>query len=207
MRTLTLLFLFATQAVAQYRQPCNITLRVVDNGGRPAPYRVTSFRYTENQKEYDYAFNGLRGRVQCELLAYTYRLTRTDTSSLPATIDGKTWVDVFDSYLTIVTDPRLRVEPDRPNFGWGGLILPAPRQHYWVHIQSAIGPHRVEAEADDQGIFRVYQGFFEGPYLLHVMDDDGRVIYATSLKMASRSPRRKILIQLSLPPPREIVVE
>ncbi len=92
-------------------RPCSVTLKVVDYGGRPAPYRVATFR---NRGGLDYArqFSGLRGTVPCGS-RYEFRVVRIDVDNRHGDIVGAVGAWQAENWMTIVTDPNLFILGDK----------------------------------------------------------------------------------------------
>lgn len=189
---------------------CSITLRVVDYAGLPVPYRVESF---QNASSRDYAseFVGLVGRVPCNASPYSVRVVRADVTSRYGSIQARLTIWYPETWLTLVTNPNLFFSGDRagevnrsvpPGHVWNGSIRPVSAERLWVQIRSVVKSNQVvETEVDADGKFRIYEGFSEGPYILHVVNGAGRVLYLTTLDISVFAPKEPLVINLSTVPP------
>ena len=193
---------------------CSVTLRVVDYRGRPAPYRLAAFRNGVGS-DFVTEFVNMKGRVPCTVVPYTFRFVRSGVDSPSDTIEGKAYAGDPESALTVLTDPNTlfignqaysisRVLP--VGYVWNGHVAPAPGVRLWVHIQSAVGSSHIEAEVDLNGDFKIYRGFVQGPHLLTIMNDEGHIVYSTTLDITAFAPREDLGIKISPKPPAVIVV-
>lgn len=207
MRYLALSLVLAAQLWAQDgKELCSVTLRVVEYSGQPAPYRVETFQDSKGQ---DYAshFVGLRGQVPCDFMPYTLIVARTDVRSRYGNIGSRLTARYRETRLTLVTNPNLFFSGDRAgevnrsvpeDHVWNGSVTPVPLERLWIHIRSAVQSNMVvEAEVDADGKFRIYEGIPEGPSILHVMDNGGRVLNVTLLNITTWTPKEPIVIDLS----------
>lgn len=120
-----------------------------------------------------------------------------------------------ENWLTFVTNPTTIIVGEEagsisiihpPGYVWRGHIEETLGRRLWVHIQSAVGTAHTEAETDVDGSFRIYDGFLSQPYLLYVVDDQGAILYWTTLNIRRYSPTDYLVIKLPLQPPEGIVV-
>ena len=214
MRYLILLFMHVSFLWGQGGALCSIALRVVDSEGHPVPYRMLSFR-SRAGSEFVPEFVNLRGRVPCTVIPYTFAVGRTDLSNSYANIVGTVEVGDPGNSLTVVTNPNLvlvgntagEVSRALPvGYVWNGHVAPVPEGRLWVYIRSAVGSSLTEAEVDANGDFRIYRGFSKGPHLLYVMNEEGNVVYTTTLNITAFAPREDLGIKISPKPPVVILV-
>ena len=227
MRLIILLVSMAALASSQeVNRSCAVTLRAVDVRGRPVPHRVSSFKNAEGADFADH-FIGLRGTVPCNIQLYTFQVTRTDVSARAqraTNIEGRVSAWHPEAWMTVVTNPNLVIvndfagEPSRrlpAGYLWSGHVTPVPvvGESLWIRIRSAAAVRspsvqaEVEAEIDENGDFRVYDGFWEGPYVLYVMNNEGRLLYTAPLNIVKSLPTEPLLITLPAEPPLAIIVK
>ena len=104
---------------------------------------------------------------------------------------------VFDGGRAMAVD---RLSPP-DGFAWMGRITPVSKDRLWIQMRSAYGSKHVETEVDADGEFRIYHSFAEGPYVLYVMNKDGRCIYLAPLDIVNSTPREPLIIKLPPAPP------
>ena len=199
---------------------CAVALRVVDVGGRPLPYKVSSFKNAKGA-EYASAFEGLRGRVPCDIQLYSFQVVRTDIDNRFTNLEGNIGAERPERWMSILASPRYDIYGNQLIVGtrrfpagyvWKGRILPLPEERLWVRIRSAAAvrsPYiqsEVEAEVDVNGEFRVYDGFFEGPYIIYVMNKEGQLVYSAPMNILKKLPTEPLVITLPAEPPAAIVV-
>lgn len=195
--------------------PCKVTLRVVDYAGLPMPYRVESFQ-DASSRDYASEFVGLVGRVPCNPSPYLVRVVRADVTSRYGSIQARLTIWYPETWLTLVTNPNLFFSGDRagevsrsvpPGHVWNGNIRPVSAERLWVQIRSIVKSSQVvETEVDADGKFRIYEGFSEGPYILHVVNGAGRVLFLSTLYISTFAPKEPLIINLSTTPPSVTVV-
>lgn len=198
---------------------CAVTLRVIDVGGRPVPYRVASFKDPKGV-DYSSAFEGLRGRVPCNVQLYTFQVVRTDINNRFANLEGRVSALHPEAWMTVMTSPSLLIDQVGQGskslpvgYVWKGRVTPVSTERLWVRIRSAAAVRsayenaEIEAEVDANGEFRVYGGFFEGPYLLYVLSEEGQLLYITPLMIAKALPTEPLLITLPAEAPPAIIVK
>lgn len=200
---------------------CAVTLRVIDVAGLPAPYRLASFKDADGV-DYSVGFEGLRGRVPCNVQLYTFQVVRTDVTNRVTDIQGKVSAWYPESWMTVVTNPGLLIlgghalQASRSlpvNYVWKGRVTPMSTERLWIRIRSAATVRsdyveaEVEAEVDANGEFRVYGGFFEGPYILYVMSNGGQLLYSTPVKIVKSLPTESLVITLPAEAPPPIIIK
>ena len=215
-----IIFLYSMASLASAQEAarsCAVTLRVIDVAGRPAPYRLASFKDADGV-DYSGGFEGLRGRVPCNVQLYTFQVVRTDVNNRITNIDGRVSALYPEAWMTVVTNPSLVILGDQAfqaskslpvGYVWKGRVTPMSTERLWIRIRSAAtvrsgyAEAEVEAEVDANGEFRVYGGFFEGPYVLYIMSNEGQLLYSAPLKIVKSLPTEPLLITLpaEVPPP------
>ena len=184
---------------------CSVTLRVVDFGGLSVTHRVVSFVDTDGS-DYVGSFVGLQGKVPCKASPYTLTVTRTDVSSRYANIRQKISVSFPETWLTLVTDPNLRFGSFGAGFlsrsvpvghVWNGTISPMSSDRLWIFVRSAVdSSETVESEVDIDGRFRIYGGLIEGPYVIHIVNQDGKIVHLGALSIEKFAPKEPLAISL-----------
>ncbi|MBY0505374.1 MAG: hypothetical protein K2X03_15780 [Bryobacteraceae bacterium] len=227
MKPLYLLLLLTSLLVpmlsGQAAKLCNVSFRVLNVDGSPAPYSVTAFR-SETQEFAD-RFVGLRGLVPCSVFLYRYQLKRATANARLAEVsklEGTISANSPESWLTVSTDPGLVISPDESGWGWPtlgkppefevwkGRLTQMPEGDLWIYFRSAVrsesAPSEREAQVDANGEFRVYRAFFKGPYILYVMTRDGRILHSTSIVFENNWPREPLEIAIPADRPAPIIV-
>lgn len=205
----------AASALAQSHSGCLVVIRVVSVSGEPQPYTVTSFRNPDTNTDYSSGFNGLQGTVPCSVRLHDFEVDRSDatarTRGLQA-IRGRLAPSVPEVRRTVSTDPQwsnsptLEVTGSKPPAGyvWHGKIVMEKYEPLWVQFRSAIPSNldqaKIEAEIDNDGSFRAYGLFFQGPYIFYVMDRQGRIRYLASVRSERSLPQEPLTITISADP-------
>lgn len=224
MRSIILFVMMTSPLLGQEgERPCAVTLRVVNAAGLPQPYSVTAFR-DDNGVDYADRFQGLRGTVPCRPGLYEYQVKWNDVNAHVANltrVEGKVPAYKPETWLTVATDPNIYVSPDHTRAGfvnasgpvgyvWKGRITPVPEEPVWIQFRSAIRANSVaaeiESEVDANGEFRAYGPFFQGSYIVYVMNKEGRILYLAPVRSESRSPLDPLEITLPSLPPAETVI-
>ena len=220
------LLCFITLTVAYGQQPatlCPVTMRVVDEKGRPQPYRVESFK-NANGLEFAKQFVSLQGVVPCEVQLYSYQVVREGVAAnvlRHTRIEGRFAVAAPETFVSVSTDPTIFISRDGSfaaalgryvpeGYVWRGTISPLPREELWVYLRSAVALGaswiQQEAKVDANGDFRFFNLVLPGNYLLHIVNNDGEVVFSDNLKVQTGfAPIEPLTIRLSSPPPATIV--
>ncbi len=204
---------------------CAVTFRVVDVSGRPQPYAVKAFTYDAGPDESGRFQGGLRGTVPCRIGMYSYTLERLMGSPRVVAMtkmEGKIGARDPANWLTVTTDPTAIVSPDGrqvgsvnqsgpANYVWTGKVFNGGGRRLWITFRSVVPNLRTEAllesEIDEDGTFRVFRGFRPGDYIVHVTDQNSRILYYSVAKVKRMYPEKTMEITLSSAPPASITVE
>jgi hypothetical protein len=214
MRMVLLIFSVAAAIGQETPRLCAVTLRVVDIAGRPLPYRVESFK-SRDGVQFAESFDGLRGKVPCDVLPYQVRVNRivvTDRMAPITRVEETLVVWNPENWKTISTHPSLRVSEDGsrggidakalpPGYVWRGRVVSPFSERLWVHFRSVVRSvyvgADVEGEVDENGEFRVYGLLFEGPYSLYVVNEKGELRHSALVTVEAELPGNPFVLSLS----------
>ncbi|MBY0505908.1 MAG: hypothetical protein K2X03_18470 [Bryobacteraceae bacterium] len=196
-------------------QMCVVTIRVVDVAGKPLPHRVATFRDIRG-RDFASNFTGLRGPVPCDLQYYDFTVTRSDVNNPYSNLSSRMWANQPENWITVQTSPTTIIVGDRAgavsyrfpdNYVLRGRITPVPDDRLWIQIRSAVGPGLTETEVDETGEFRIYRGFWQGPYVLTVMNTQGKILYSSALEVENMAPSEPLSITVPADPPPALVLK
>ncbi len=204
---------------------CAVTMRVVDASGIPQHYAVKSFTNDGGAEESSRFEGGLRGTVPCRVGLYSYTLERIGASPRVVAmtkIEGKISARDPATWRTVATDPTAIVSLDGRrvgsvnrsgpvNYVWTGKVRGGGGGRLWITFRSIVPTESAEAvlesEVLEDGTFRIFTNFRPGDYIVHVTDQNSRVLYYSLVNVRRAFPEKAIEITLSGGSPASITVD
>ena len=198
---------FAQQDNSNQRD-CSLTMRVIGSDLSNFPYTLESVT-NQSGEEFRSRFANLNATLPCD--QYRLVLTKTGGNGWCGNIKKSISLSDPETWLSLPSDPTLLFLPDGScgaierrlpvGFALRGRILPAleavenDRAETWIRLQSPFNPaYFVEAKADRNGDFRIYQVLVD-TYLLYV-ERGGELWHLETIHIKNQITSEPLLINL-----------